>query len=264
MQAPGSGSLRCPLLASTTASSRSTVASTRSAATTEGASGDAQFALHSNYTSENWFPEYDYDIGQPVGSEAALSNGAHRRQFSNGIVVVNPTSNQVSVDLCGGTYSGSGRSHVTSVQLGANGAAILTLDSGSSAGTCGTDSGDTGGSTGGDTGSGATTVRPGKGKVKRGKIVASGTVSTSGGQTALASSTEGGGSFKGSEIELEVQRHQGGGKTTDVGVGSDGSFVAKVRVCRAGSYEVHALDPATGERLTWPDTLRVNRRQLRC
>jgi hypothetical protein len=234
-----------------------------------GAAGNAQFALHSNYTSENWFPEYDYEIGQPTGPESRLSNGLHRRQFSNGIVVVNPTSNQLSADLCGGTYSGSGQNHVTNVQLAPNSAVIMTLDGGSSAGTCGTDSGSDsgsgGGSTGGSTGGGGTTVQPGKGKVKRGKIVATGTLSTSEGQTALASSTDGdGGSFKGAEVELEVQRHEGGGKTADVGVGSDGTFVAKVRVCRPGNYEVHALDPVTGERLTWPETLRVGRRQLRC
>jgi hypothetical protein len=250
-----------------------------------GANGHAQFALHSNYTSENWFAEYDYEIGEPVGQESLLSSGAHRRQFSNGMVVVNPTSNQVSVDLCGGTYSGSGRSHVTSVQLGANAAAILTLDTGSSAGSCGTDSGSgstgsgstggdasgggtggdaSGGSTGGDASGGGTTVQPGKGKVKKGKIVATGTISTSADQTALASATDGDGSFKGTEVELEVERHRGGGKSTDVGVGPDGSFVAKVKVCEPGRYEVHALDPVTGERLTWPETLRVGRRQLRC
>ena len=102
--------------------------------------------------------------------------------------------------------------------------------------------------------------------MKKGKIVATGKLSVSGGQTALVSSTEGEGvsSFKGTEVELEVSRHDGSAKSTDAGVGSDGSFVARVRVCRPGSYEIVALDPATGERLPWPETLRVGRQQLRC
>jgi hypothetical protein len=234
-----------------------------------GAAGHAQFALHSNYTSETWFPEYDYEIGEPVGPESRTSSGVHRRQFSNGIVVVNPTSGQLSADLCGGTYSGSGHGHVTNIQLGPNSAAILTLDGGSSAGTC-TDQdpgSSSGGSTGGDSGSGGgATVEPGKTRVKKGKIVAKGKLSVSGGQTALVSSTDGEGvsSFKGTEVELEVTRHEGSAKSTDAGVGSDGSFVARVRVCRPGSYEIVALDPATGERLPWPETLRVGRQQLRC
>ena len=47
-----------------------------------------------------------------------------------------PHIGQLSADLCGGTYSGSGHNHATNIQLGPNSAAILTLDSGSSAGTC--------------------------------------------------------------------------------------------------------------------------------
>jgi hypothetical protein len=236
-----------------------------------GAAGNAQFALHSNYTSETWFPEYGYDIGEPVGPDIHTSSGVYLRQFSNGIVVVNPTSGQLSADLCGGTYSGSGSSGVTGVQLGPNSAAILTLDSGSSAGTCtaeNTGSGGTGssGGTGGTGGTGGgTTVEPGKQRVKKGKIVATGKLSAAG-QTALVSSTDGevAGSFKGAEVELEVSRHEGGAKSTAVGVRDDGHFVARVRVCRPGSYDVVALDPVTGERLPWPETLRVGRRQLRC
>jgi hypothetical protein len=236
------------------------------ATTLLGAEGKTHFALHGNYTTESWFPEYDYDIGDPVGPETRLSNGVHVRLFTNGIVAVNPTAGQLTADLCGGTFSGSGNSHATNIQLGSTSAAILTLDSGSSVGTCNVDSGSSGGGTGGDSGSGGgTTVEPGKQRVKKGKIVATGKLSATG-QTALVSSTDGevAGSFKGAEVELEVSRHEGGGKSTAVGVRDDGRFVARVRVCRPGSYDVAALDPVTGERLPWPETLRVGRRQLRC
>jgi hypothetical protein len=228
-----------------------------------GAAGNAQFALHSNYTTEPWFPEYEYEIGQPAGPEIQLPNGVHLRVFTNGIVVVNPTTNQLSADLCGGAYSGSGHSHVTSLQLGANSAAIMTLDSGSASASCEVG----GGSTGDDTGSGGeTTVEPGSKGVKKGKVVAKGRVMVSGDQTALASSADNGSvnPVKGADLHLEVSRRGGGAKTTAVGIRDDGRFVARVRVCQPGSYEVVALEPGTGERRSWPGRLRVREKQLHC
>jgi Hypothetical glycosyl hydrolase family 15 len=87
--------------------------------------GSAHFALHGNYTYENWFPEYDYAIGIPTGPEKTDANGVHRRVFKNGIVVVNPTGGQLSANL-GGTYSGSGLTNVMSVTLPAHSAYVLT------------------------------------------------------------------------------------------------------------------------------------------
>ena len=232
-----------------------------------GAQGHANFGLHSGYTTENWFPEYDYDIGEPTGPESRDTNGVHRRQFSNGMVVVNPTGGQLSADLCGGTYSGSGYSHVTSVNLAANRAAILTLDSGSSAGTCtGQSSG--GGSTSGGTTSGdgsGTTVQPGKKKIRKGRIVATGRVTT-GAKTTLASSSgdEGADQFNGTELSLEVRRQDGGTKAIGVTVRNDGSFVGRVRICQPGSYEIFAAVPGTEEQLPWPGDIRVRKEQLRC
>jgi hypothetical protein len=228
-----------------------------------GAGGNAHFALHGNYSTETWFPEYDYEIGEPAGPESRLPSGIHMRLFTNGIVVVNPTSDRLSTDLCGGTYSGSGHSHVTGIQLGANSAAIMTLDGGSSAGSCEVGGGSTG--TGGDSG-GGTRVEPGSKGVKKGKIVAKGRLKTTGDQTALASSADNGSvdPFKGAELDLEVRRRGGGAKGTAVGVRDDGRFVARVRVCKPGSYEVLAVEPGTGEHQPWPGRLRVRQEQLHC
>ncbi len=88
--------------------------------------GKAEFSLSDDtYTSENWFPEYDYDIGDPTGAESTDSNGVHRRVFSKGIVVVNSTAGQLSANL-GGTYSGSGLTNVSSVSLAPHSAYVLT------------------------------------------------------------------------------------------------------------------------------------------
>ena len=287
-----------------------------------GAEGNAHFALHNSYTTENWFPEYEYDIGEPLGPESRLANRVHMRHFTNGVVVVNPTSGQLpsgplSADSCA-TYSGSGHDHVKSVTLAANSAVILTRDSGTcetggtgSTGTGSTGTGSTGtgttgtgttgtgttgtgtrrgrarrapppgratdrrtgtGSTGtGDTGGGTstgdgTTVSPGSKKVKRGRVVAKGNLQTSGGQTAFASSTQGGSQnpFKGYELQLEVGLEGGETEADTVHVEDDGSFVGRIRVCEPGNYSVWALSPDTGERLEWPGGLRVRSKQLRC
>jgi Hypothetical glycosyl hydrolase family 15 len=77
-----------------------------------GGEGDAHFALAHDYTKATWFPEYDYDLGRPMGPERAVPGGVHRRQFERGLVLVNPTPQSREVSL-GGTYSGSGLSDAT-------------------------------------------------------------------------------------------------------------------------------------------------------
>ena len=56
-----------------------------------GGAGRTHFALHGDYTNENWFPEYDYAIGDAAGAETRDASGVHRRRFTNGLVLVNPT-----------------------------------------------------------------------------------------------------------------------------------------------------------------------------
>jgi hypothetical protein len=81
-----------------------------------GAEGKAGYEMAETYADETWFPEYEYDIGQPLGPESRDANGVHRRTFANGLVLVNPTEAAQTVDL-NGTYSGSGLTHATSATM---------------------------------------------------------------------------------------------------------------------------------------------------
>jgi Hypothetical glycosyl hydrolase family 15 len=99
------------------------------ATTLLGAAGHSYFQVASDYTNEYWFPEFDYAIGEPTGGESRGSDGVHRRTFTNGLVVVNPTASSKSVSF-GGSYSGSGLSGATGATLGAHSALILTRDRG--------------------------------------------------------------------------------------------------------------------------------------
>ncbi|MGH2969784.1 MAG: putative glycoside hydrolase, partial [Solirubrobacteraceae bacterium] len=95
------------------------------ATTLLGAGGRAAFALHADYTNESRFPEYDYDIGEPTSARTRDAGGIHRRAFSNGLVLVNPTTTARTAAL-GGTYSGSGLTGVTSVTMAPHSGLILT------------------------------------------------------------------------------------------------------------------------------------------
>lgn len=91
--------------------------------------GHASYIEGGDYTNQPWFPEYDYAIGEPAGNETADASGVHRRAYTNGLVVVNPTSKSVSVSL-GGTYNGSGLTNATSATMAPNTALVLTNPAG--------------------------------------------------------------------------------------------------------------------------------------
>jgi hypothetical protein len=88
-----------------------------------GGNGRAAFALR-HHSADTWFPEYGYKIGRPTGPESVNSDGVHRRVFTKGIVVVNPTSGQYSASLHG-TYSGTGLTRVHRVTLAPHSAYVL-------------------------------------------------------------------------------------------------------------------------------------------
>jgi Hypothetical glycosyl hydrolase family 15 len=89
-----------------------------------GASGRAVFALQADYTNEPWFDEYDYALGVPLGPETRESSGVHRRTFSTGLVLVNPTPEPAYVQF-GGLYSGSGLNRTTAATLRPRSALVL-------------------------------------------------------------------------------------------------------------------------------------------
>ena len=86
--------------------------------------GKASFSLAENYADETWFPEYDYDLGNPVGVETKLSSGVHKRAFERGVVFVNPTVGSVPVSF-GARYRGSGLSVTSSTTMGPHTGLIL-------------------------------------------------------------------------------------------------------------------------------------------
>jgi hypothetical protein len=94
-----------------------------------------------------WYPEWALDLGAPTNTGATvndlLSGGVYRRDFAKGTVLVNPTSSPVTVtlgatmqlvvpqgggaiDAAGDTPGTLGTMSVTSVQVPAKGAQILT------------------------------------------------------------------------------------------------------------------------------------------
>ena len=91
------------------------------------ANGNSAFALHGDYTNETWFPEYDLEIGEPDGRRSRDRSGLHRRRFTDGLVLVNPTTGPLTADL-GGRYSGSGLTGVRRTVVGPHSGLVLVED----------------------------------------------------------------------------------------------------------------------------------------
>jgi hypothetical protein len=89
--------------------------------------GHTYFVQAGDYTHETWYPEYDYDLGDPTAPETKDSNGIHSRPFTNGLVLVNPTTSTHIVSF-GGRYSGSGLTSATAATMPPRSALILTRD----------------------------------------------------------------------------------------------------------------------------------------
>jgi hypothetical protein len=92
-----------------------------------GTQGRAGYSFGDHTVETPMFPEYRLAIGDPLGPEERLSNGVHRRAFSTGQVLVNPTSGTQSASL-GGSYSGSGLTSVSSVAMPSHTGLVLTRD----------------------------------------------------------------------------------------------------------------------------------------
>jgi hypothetical protein len=82
---------------------------------------------NSRYQTEAWYPEYDTaaQLGAPLGGYTVLPDGVYRRDFANGVVLVNPSTSPVGAVDLGGTFSGSGLTDVSSVSLGPTSGVIL-------------------------------------------------------------------------------------------------------------------------------------------
>jgi hypothetical protein len=92
-----------------------------------GAQGRAAFSFGDSTVETPLFPEYSLAIGDPVEPEQRLANGVHRRTFSSGLALVNPTSATQSVAL-GASHSGSGLSGVSAVTMAPRTGLVLKRD----------------------------------------------------------------------------------------------------------------------------------------
>lgn len=93
------------------------------------------FSASVGYTREVWWPEYATAkaLGRPIGGYRVLRNGVYRREFANGVVLVNPRARAASGVGLRGTYSGSGLRNVTRVRLAPTSGVVLVRSTSRSA-----------------------------------------------------------------------------------------------------------------------------------
>ena len=91
------------------------------------ANGENHFYASTDYEHERWWPEYRTAraLGRPRGGYRVTRKGVYRRDFTNGVVVVNPQTHRVRRIRLGGVYSGSGLSDVTRIGLQGTSGAVL-------------------------------------------------------------------------------------------------------------------------------------------
>jgi hypothetical protein len=95
------------------------------------AGGENLFSASTNYSREVWWPEYRTvsSLGRPIGRYRVLRNGVYRRDFTNGVVLVNPRTRASGSVRLGRTYSGSGLHRVRAVSLEPTSGLVLTTSS---------------------------------------------------------------------------------------------------------------------------------------
>jgi hypothetical protein len=93
--------------------------------------GENLFSASTNYSREVWWPEYRTvsTLGRPLDAYRVLPNGVYRRDFTHGVVLVNPRTRPASRVGLGGTYSGSGLHRVTGVSLARTSGVVLAASS---------------------------------------------------------------------------------------------------------------------------------------
>jgi hypothetical protein len=91
------------------------------------AGGRNLFSATRSPTREVWWPEYTTAnaLGRPLGRYRRLRNGAYRRDFTHGVVLVNPHAKGARVVRLGATYHGSGLGSTRSVTLKPKTGAVL-------------------------------------------------------------------------------------------------------------------------------------------
>lgn len=88
------------------------------------ADGHTAYSATDAYDGTTWSTDYEASLGAPVLSAEPTGEGAWRRVFEDGLVVVNPTESTLAVSL-GGIYSGSGLTHACEATLAPHTSLIL-------------------------------------------------------------------------------------------------------------------------------------------
>jgi len=83
------------------------------------ANGENRFYASADYEHELWWPEYRTarSLGRPVGAYRVTRRGVYLREFTHGVVVVNPQTHAVRRIRLEGRYSGSGLRNVKRIRL---------------------------------------------------------------------------------------------------------------------------------------------------
>ena len=91
------------------------------------ANGENRFFASTDYETERWWPEYRTAraLGRPIGRYRVTGRGIYRRDFTHGVVVVNPQTHAVRHIRLGRAYSGSGLRHVKRITLQPTSGAVL-------------------------------------------------------------------------------------------------------------------------------------------
>jgi hypothetical protein len=91
-----------------------------------GSGGHATFALQNDaeYGLETWFSDYEAPIGHPLSAALQRRSGIELRRFSNGLVLVNPTTTTHTLRL-GGRYKGDGLRRGSTARLAPHTGLIL-------------------------------------------------------------------------------------------------------------------------------------------
>lgn len=90
-----------------------------------GSDGRGAYAFTPDYSTETWLPEYEFNLGDPLGQQQEDASGIRRRAFEHGLVLVNPTNTTLPVEF-GGTYSGSGLTNAREATMQPHTALVMT------------------------------------------------------------------------------------------------------------------------------------------
>jgi hypothetical protein len=87
--------------------------------------GKHYFTPSLTYSNYYWYTDWGLNIGTPIGAYSQISGkSSYRRDFTNGIVIVNPTDSGETVSL-GGNYRDENGNTLSSITLSAREGAIL-------------------------------------------------------------------------------------------------------------------------------------------